>query len=419
MAFEAPDYAQFDVPVHRFGSVDDALPHFGRNGLYSIDIGHGDLPLDLLVSNFPQEDSKPVSEVIVAFAGAVPNRAKKSGPFFGFAGVCQRLGGDVPFVCISDPSLYLDNSLNLSWYSGNRFLPDLQEKIAYLLDGIIARYKCRLVLLGASGGGFAALRILELIGSTDVSVFTWNPQVRISKYELWAVRRYLKVCFGVNPSELKSVSEIESCLHSLGVANETAFVQGKGKIIYFINSDDSSHIFDHMNHYFRAAPVERINENNFLSGNCLIHVGEFGKGHAGPDKPMVLETIADVVADRHALLHKCVRAQSKKAPLWVDLQTSVRLAQHHPNHYLLDNYLICSCQLSNYTSFATTWSFSDGKGNETVIQRSVAPTIAVDLRKFEGIETLHCTAKIEGILGKAKLYKYALKINDIPQLHIA
>ncbi|MCB4321047.1 hypothetical protein KOE80_02360 [Alcaligenes sp. 13f] len=419
MIFEAPNYEQFGVPVHKFNSIDLALEHLGPDGLYSINIGHENLPLDLLINNFPQENANQLQEIIVAFAGAIPNRVNKTGPFFGFAGVCQQLRKDVPFIAISDPSLYLDKNLNLAWYAGNQFIPDLIEKIAYLLQGIVQRYKCRLILLGASGGGFAALRTLEVIDCSNVSVFTWNPQIKLSKYELWAVRRYISTCFKVESSKIKNEKDIEETLKSLKIKNETRLVPKKGKITYFINDDDSSHIFEHMNHYFLNSDIERINSNNFLTNNCLIHIGSFGKGHAGPTKPVVLETINDTVANKHFLKYKCIQTRPAKSPLWIDLQTSVQLEQQQPLHFILNNLLICSYQPHGYSSFIATWKIYDDIGNETTTPLNRSQTIAINLEKFDNATTLNCLLEVNGIFNKKKTYKYKLKLEQIPILPIA
>lgn len=410
MAFDTPNYTRLNTPIYHFDSVEEAVPNFSHEGLYSINIGHPDLPLDLLVKNF---DKTRKDTVIIAFAGAVPNRQQKSPPFFEFTGVSQHLSSTVPFIAIADPSLYIDQSLNLAWYAGNSYLPDLQQKITRLLDLIAEFYGCRLVLLGASGGGFAALSTLAMLNTDNVFVFTWNPQIKIANYEAWAVKRFLSTCFGVPSNEMSTHESLKTAIIKSGVSGEAQHKRGKGKIIYFINDADTSHIFHHMKKYFQSVSMEKINDQNFLSGNALVHVGHFGSGHAGPSKDIVIEAVNDVISNKHPLIHKCLGYQSPRPPLWLNPQTSYELKDSGPEYHLLDNKLICSFPLRKYGSYIIRWLISDTLGTQKRVDWSTNTLMAIELNNFSNLSKLTSVLEVEGLFGRTKTYTRTL---DIPLL---
>ncbi|USY25119.1 hypothetical protein NIZ92_17720 [Alcaligenes sp. 1735tsa3] len=414
MSFDTPNYTRLNTPIYHFTSVEEAVPNFSHEGLYSINIGHPDLPLDLLVKNF---NNTRKDTVIIAFAGAVPNRQQKSPPFFEFTGISQQLSSSVPFIAIADPSLYMDQTLNLAWYAGNKYLPDLQQQIARLLDLIAEFYGCRLVLLGASGGGFAALNTLAILSTDNASVFTWNPQIKIANYEAWAVKRYLSTCFEIPSDEMLTHENLEKAIAKIGVSGEAQHKRGKGKIVYFINDTDIPHIFRHMKKYFQAATMEKINDQNFLSGNTLVHIGHFGNGHAGPSKDIVIEAVNDVVSDRHPLVHKCLGYKAPRPPLWLNPQTSYELRDSGPEYYLFDHKLICIFPLRQYGSYIIRWLVSDQLlGTQKQFDWGTNTLLALDLKHFSSSSKLTSVLEVEGLFGRTKIYTRTLDISLVQPL---
>ena len=133
--------------------------------------------LDVLVVG-DLHDATADRAVPVFLSGAVTGRNGASGPFFSGLGVMSEVGG--PYLCLSDPTLDHDSELALGWYTG---LPGegVREALAHLLATVHSRLGREVLLVGGSGGGFAALSLAE-VTSVPTSVFVWNPQTDILRY---------------------------------------------------------------------------------------------------------------------------------------------------------------------------------------------------------------------------------------------
>ncbi|MGH8242447.1 MAG: hypothetical protein ACRETY_03760, partial [Steroidobacteraceae bacterium] len=185
------DYGAWPYPRHLWPSVDAFLAApLHDDGIHSIDCGG--MPLDLLFHDGPLRCRKhPV--VPVFFSGAVTTRAGKHPPFF--SGVGMAKAGNHPAISVADPSLALDARLGLAWYAGNALQP-IQAALAAVLEGLAVRSGIELLLIGGSGGGFAALYYGYMLGSR-ASVLVWNPQTDWIAYEEATVRKYLTVAYPV------------------------------------------------------------------------------------------------------------------------------------------------------------------------------------------------------------------------------
>lgn len=101
---------------------------------------------------------------------------------------------------IADPSLYLDQTLELAWFTGWEGY-NLFEDLAVLIENAASAVAAKkIVLSGSSGGGFAALQLAALIPGSIALVF--NPQTDVHTY--WqggdptkhgAVRKYIEVAY--------------------------------------------------------------------------------------------------------------------------------------------------------------------------------------------------------------------------------
>ena len=87
----------------------------------------------------------------------------------------------VSSLYFADPSLHIDPSLELSWYTGWEGTDahrDIARWIMSTAEEIGAEH---IVLTGSSGGGFAALMLASFI--PDATTIVFNPQVDIQLYE--------------------------------------------------------------------------------------------------------------------------------------------------------------------------------------------------------------------------------------------
>lgn len=85
-----------------------------------------------------------------------------------------------PVMFFSDPCLDLDSRMLLSWYVGTE-ARDLHREIARMIEAYARRRGIEKVLLvGNSGGGFAALQLGAYLEGTRVVSF--NPQIQVDRY---------------------------------------------------------------------------------------------------------------------------------------------------------------------------------------------------------------------------------------------
>lgn len=81
----------------------------------------------------------------------------------------------------SDPSLHIDPSLELSWFTGWKNVNVHRDIAAWIAQSAEALGSERIVLTGSSGGGFAALMVGSYL--PESVVIAYSPQVDIRLYE--------------------------------------------------------------------------------------------------------------------------------------------------------------------------------------------------------------------------------------------
>lgn len=99
------------------------------------------------------------------------------------------------FLAIADPTLQLsdDEKFGLAWYTGGPGwdpLPQLAEIVRQAMDHVGAT---QLMLLGGSGGGFAAMRLATLF--PDSLAFVQDPQTAIAAYNPIHQNRLVASCW--------------------------------------------------------------------------------------------------------------------------------------------------------------------------------------------------------------------------------
>lgn len=184
------DYARLGTDVHHWVSIAEFLKSdIWRDGVHAIQMPNAP-SLDLLINGNPLAAG---TSVPVFFSGAVQNRDDKSGPFF--SGFGMSVSENIPLISIADPSLELDKPVSLGWYVGNE-KQSLVDDILSVLTSIIERSNNELLLIGGSGGGYAALMFGQRLGE-KASAFVWNPQTDILEYNEKFVKDYLSAAFPV------------------------------------------------------------------------------------------------------------------------------------------------------------------------------------------------------------------------------
>lgn len=146
--------------------------------------------LDFLVAD------RGASTTIVSFHGAVPTNVPTY-PRFEGRGVAQR--ANVNLIGVADPSIAM--GINLGWHLGNKVVGPLRPVISPLIRHILEVLDSRrTILLGGSGGGFAAAHFAhDFPGSI---AFLFNPRLSLNRLPRGSIRSYLEVCHD-SPGETK------------------------------------------------------------------------------------------------------------------------------------------------------------------------------------------------------------------------
>lgn len=129
---------------------------------------------------------------LVIFSAAV-GRSVKTLPVFN--GVKVTNGLDANVVLISDPTLALDEKLKVGWYVGNQKQPYLQRVLTTIIKGF--QGDGRVVLFGASGGGFPALH--QNMRLRNATTFLVNPSVDLTVRPTYPT--YLELAWGLGPGD--------------------------------------------------------------------------------------------------------------------------------------------------------------------------------------------------------------------------
>lgn len=208
---------------------------------------------------------------LVTFSTAITRRTATEVPIFTGWGITKHLTSNV--LMISDPTLILDTNLNLGWYSGSHHQIDLIEKITDILK-VFAKSQ-RLVLFGASGGGFASLTQALSIPVSTAHIS--NPQTDITQFSYYPT--YKKLAWPGNETPPIETSIIVAFRQPVNT-----------QIIYIQNRQDTDH-FEHHYYPFVAACS--------LNNRVLPLTPNLGEGHIGPSP----ETFAKLLTAATNTLH--------------------------------------------------------------------------------------------------------------------
>lgn len=231
-------------------------------------IWYGGLPIDLALTRSRQDT------LLVIFHGALSPEANL--PIFTGAQLVSGL--PVARLSISDPSLYLSPKLNLAWFAGNRFQPDIQRVISILIQKVADSVRAnRVILFGSSGGGFASLIQASLLtGSTAVVA---NAQTNLLHYHRDHVEKYLEIGWGADRQSFLHNAE-SSAVSALSKLKELP------EIYYLQNLTDDFHTGEHLAPFLRAFP---------MNPHLHLLMGSWGQGHVAPPRQLFHETLSAVI----------------------------------------------------------------------------------------------------------------------------
>lgn len=246
--------------------------------------------LDFFVSPGVLDGSRDLS-IPVFFSGAVTKRVGTRPPYFSGAKISKEIGTE--YIAFSDPSLNLDAELALGWYAGSEE-DCVQDLITRILTEIVKRTARHLLLVGGSGGGFAALYYANRVGSMS-SAFVWNPQTDILEYAPNSVSEYLEIALSLDERARTSLAPESSSkwkvlarqrLTEAGI-DSTVDTVGCSRVFYLQNATDW-HLRKHLGPFLQRN--DYVHRGNGLYTNATNHcviVSAFGAGHAVPPHGLI------------------------------------------------------------------------------------------------------------------------------------
>src|SRR5699024_7961633 len=264
----------YSVPVHTTLDPTEVPGELAEPAVWSVDCGQ-------LVPSAYFADA-PGDVLTVYFHGAT-DRSRFTMPRYERLRTMPTLGLG-PVMFLSDPCLDLDSRMMLSWYVGTEDL-DLHRVIAQMIDAY-ARHKGieKVLLVGNSGGGFAALQIAAYLEGTRVVSF--NPQIQIDRYvpriattAHWAL--FGRETVSDDPVNAPRMDLIER-YRRIGFDQDVVLIQNPG---------DDMH---HTNHFQPFQEAFRASSN---ADRLTSHEPYLGPGHRVPPPDEYLEYVRRAAQD--------------------------------------------------------------------------------------------------------------------------
>ena len=221
------------------------------------------------------------SDVLVVPLHGALDRSKYSLPRFEWMGTLQQRTESLLFLC--DTGLNSDNDLRISWYTGGS-TDDLTARYAKLIEAVAEKVGAtKIVLLGFSGGGFAALSLATLLPTGLALAF--SPQTSIGKYYPIFSEAYASALF----KDCETFAAVEERYGTrTSLIERYASADTAARFVYVQNTGDAHHM---QNHYspFRDLTEGRIG-STFITSND-------SSTHSVPSKERVLEILDKSLAD--------------------------------------------------------------------------------------------------------------------------
>lgn len=245
---------------------------------------HGEqLPLDIYT------DLTSGRPLLVSFHGAIPEDVIPTLPVFSGHDLASALSTSL--VAFSDPCLYLDPELRIGWFSGTERLR-LQSLLPRLLKSLIQRSQpSKLIFLGGSAGGFAALLFSRAF--PEALCLAWNPQTNLLAFDQQPVDDYCRVAFN-----LCTRKEIERYVgrfvtYDLTIENDCALAY----TLYVQNMSDS-HVCHHLKPLLRGLGCHLELDRSFygaISDRFWLCLDDWGDGHIPPPRSFILSSLQGLI----------------------------------------------------------------------------------------------------------------------------
>ncbi len=241
-------HAHYGVPIYRHGSLYDFQLHHNSGSVNEVEFSEG------VKLHFFAELSR-ADTLFVAFHGAMRSN-KDAYPRFERVSTLKKRSSN--FLSFADPTWHLNPMMNLSWFLGGPEWDALDPIERVVRHAMAVSEAKNLVLLGGSGGGFAALRMgIRFPGSL---AYVQSPQTVITRYLPTVVDLYFDSVWGEPRNNVAKRSPHKFDLTGLYRANPAV-----NTVYYLQNLNDPAHIRDHYRPFKR---IHGITESQGTSGDA-------------------------------------------------------------------------------------------------------------------------------------------------------
>lgn len=204
--------------------------------------------------------------LIVRFHGAI-QRENRQLP--AFQANLKQMEGYAHQLSICDPTMMTREGFSLGWFAGHEAL-DVQSILRRFFKQVREVLSIRrMIYLGSSGGGFAALYYSYF--DPDSSAVVMGPQTTMKAHIPAALNAYISNCWPDRKfDEVARTIETDMCsLYEKGHENSVIFVQSSGDLLH--------------NHRHMAPFVNAVHGNGTRENKKFILVSDFwgSHGHAG------------------------------------------------------------------------------------------------------------------------------------------
>lgn len=253
------------------GEMEGFLSEPRTNGAHTVHVRGQQL--DMLI----EDRSSPVT--LVVFHSLLTER-KPTIPVLEGRGMAESSG--VNLVAIADPSLALGD-IDLAWYLGNRWLGPLREHMVPMIDHALKSLGTdRVILFGASGGGYAAASFAPYFPNCIALVI--NPQLNLAASPRSQMATYLRVCH-----KAQTTTPMKRIRKQFVTDNVADIIGNKldFDMLVFQNLGDSSYL-----RYQTMPFVERYKQDWRLG----VRFMDYGRGHRPIPKPYLTQMLAGLTA---------------------------------------------------------------------------------------------------------------------------
>jgi len=236
-----------------------------RPGLITVEAGG--LNIDVL---YEPAGSKTT---VVIFHAAL-SRENVTLPMFTGRRITQ--DGPVNRIYVSDPGLYADPELTLSWYAGTSTLP-LQTVLPPIIERLVVEAGGdRLMFFGASGGGFAAMFYSRLFPeSLAVAV---NPQTVLKNFPAYTLRQFTERAF-------PNFTQTEVLDHAVCSDLRIPYTESFPNYVIYIQNERDDHREKHLEPF-----LEAIGDK----GRVAVVFGDWGDGHVAPPNEYLRDFLSNL-----------------------------------------------------------------------------------------------------------------------------